>query len=235
MGENVDDMPVYGTIASQFNDPGMNSLYKVIMDKVVEKTGASLNSTFEITREMSEKIFVIPPDRTRYLSEISENNRAYDKWVNQQVGVAEKLYGLHTSIQTLSNSSIEDKDRLVKGLTEAFETEKLNFDPKNWAIIENWDEKKQAFKNPEFQFKVRDKILSIQTHTESLSHSQIPKVASPKYSSWGDILRWVLQENYPGNFRIQQVYFLSNVKEKILRVCLPAKVALKERTNVSIM
>jgi methylmalonyl-CoA mutase len=198
--KNVDDMPVYGTIASQFNDPGMNSLYKVIMDKVVEKTGAALNSTFEITREMSEKIFVIPPDRTRYLSEISENNRAYDKWVNKQVEVAEKLYGLHTSIQTISSSSLEDKDRLVKGLTEAFETEKLNFDPKNWAIIENWDEKKQAFKNPEYQFKVRDKVLSIQTHTESLSHSQIPKVASPKYSSWGDILRWVLQENYPGEF-----------------------------------
>jgi methylmalonyl-CoA mutase len=178
--KNVDDMPVYGTIASQFNDPGMNSLYKVIMDKVVEKTGAALNSTFEITREMSEKIFVIPPDRTRYLSEISENNRAYDKWVNKQVEVAEKLYGLHTSIQTISSSSLEDKDRLVKGLTEAFETEKLNFDPKNWAIIENWDEKKQAFKNPEYQFKVRDKVLSIQTHTESLSHSQIPKVASPR-------------------------------------------------------
>ncbi|MFY7944637.1 MAG: methylmalonyl-CoA mutase, partial [Crocinitomicaceae bacterium] len=168
---SVDDMPVYGTIASQFNDPGMNSLYKVIMDKIVEKTGSPLNSTFEITREMSEKIFVIPPDRTRYLSEISENNRAYDKWVNEQVSVAEKLYGLHTSIETLSNSKIEDKDRLVKGLQEAYEAEKLNFDPKNLAIIENWDEKKQAFKNPEYQFKVRDKVLSIQTHTESLSHS----------------------------------------------------------------
>jgi isobutyryl-CoA mutase len=79
--KEVDSMPVYGTIASQFNDPGMNSLYKVIMDKVVEKTGANLNSTFEITQEMSEKIFVIPPDRTRYLSEISENNRTFDKWV----------------------------------------------------------------------------------------------------------------------------------------------------------
>ena len=70
----IDDMPVHGTIASQFNDPGMNSLYKVIMDQIVEKTGSELVSTFEITREMSEKIFVIPPERTRYLSEISENN-----------------------------------------------------------------------------------------------------------------------------------------------------------------
>jgi methylmalonyl-CoA mutase len=197
---NVDDMPVYGTIASQFNDPGMNTLYKVIMDKVVEKSSAPLNSTFEITREMSEKIFVIPPDRTRYLSEISENNRSYDQWVNQQVQVANKLQGLQSSIATLTLGSIEDKDRLIKGLTEVFEQEKLNFDPKNWEIIQHWDSKKQAFKNPEFEFKVRDKVLSLKTHTESLSHSQIPKVSSPKYTSWGDILRWVLQENFPGEF-----------------------------------
>ncbi|NBP75128.1 MAG: methylmalonyl-CoA mutase, partial [Crocinitomicaceae bacterium] len=196
----VDEMPVHGTIASQFNDPGMNSLYKVIMDKVVEKTGMDLNSTFEITREMSEKIFVIPPDRTRYLSEISENNRSYDKWVNEQVLVAEKLYGLNSAIATMHNAKFEDKDRLVKSLQETFEIEKLNFDPKNWAIIQTWKDKKQLFKNPNFEFKVREKIIKIETHTESLSHSQIPKVSSPKYSSWGDILRWVLQENYPGEF-----------------------------------
>ena len=197
---SVDEMPVHGTIASQFNDPGMNSLYKVIMDKVVEKTGMDLNSTFEITREMSEKIFVIPPDRTRYLSEISENNRSYDKWVNEQVLVAEKLYGLNSAIATMQNAKFEDKDRLVKSLQETFEIEKLNFDPKNWAIIQTWKDKKQLFKNPNFEFKVREKIIKIETHTESLSHSQIPKVSSPKYSSWGDILRWVLQENYPGEF-----------------------------------
>lgn len=198
--KNVDEMPVFGTIASQFNDPGMNTLYKVIMDTLVEKTGASLKSTFEITREMSEKIFVIPPDRTRYLSEISENNRAYDLWVNQQVSVANKLQGLHTTLETLAKGNHSEKERLIQGIKEAFENEKLNFDPKNWEILQNWDLKKQAFKNPEYQFKVRDKVLSIKTHTESLSHSQIPKVAAPRYTSWGDILRWVLQENFPGEF-----------------------------------
>lgn len=198
--KSVDSMPVYGTIASQFNDPGMNSLYKVIMDKVVERTGANLHSTFEITREMSEKIFVIPPDRTRYLSEISENNRAYDKWVDDQVTVADKLYGLQSSITTLQNSALEDRDRLVKGLQEAFENEKLNFDPKNWDILQKWEEKKALYKNPVFEFKVRDKVLKLDTHSESLSHLQIPKVATPKYMAWGDILRWNLQENVPGEF-----------------------------------
>ena len=196
----VDDMPVHGTIASQFNDPGMNTLYKVIMDDIDEKTESSLVSNFQITREMSEKIFVIPPERTRYLSEISENNRFYDKWVEQQVEVAEKLQGLQSSMETIGNSELEDKDRLVKNIQEVFEKEKLNFDPKNWELIQNWDEKKQAFKDPIYEFKVRDKVLKIDTHTESLSHSKIPKVASPRYKSWGDILRWILQENFPGHF-----------------------------------
>ena len=198
--ESVDSMPVYGTIASQFNDPGMNSLYKVIMDKVVQRTGADLNSTFEITKEMSEKIFVIPPDRTRYLSEISENNRSYDKWVEEQVKVADKLYGLNSTLETLKASNLEDKDRLIKGVQEAFEIEKLNFDPKNWALIENWESKKQLYVDPEFKFKVRGKELSIKTQSESLSHLQIPKVATPKYRGWGDILKWLLQENVPGEF-----------------------------------
>ena len=196
----IDDMPVHGTIASQFNDPGMNSLYKVIMDQIVEKTGSKLVSTFEITREMSEKIFVIPPERTRYLSEISENNRAYDKWVNEQVEVAVKLQGLDSSIESLKNSDIEDKDRLIKNVQELFEKEKLNFDPKNWELLQNWKNKKKAFENPIYEFKVRDKVLKMKTHTESLSHSQIPKVASPNYRSWGDILKWILQENFPGDF-----------------------------------
>lgn len=198
--DDVDTMPVFGTIASQFNDPGMNSLYKSIMDKIVEKTGADLASNFTITDEMSEKIFVIPPDRTRYLSEISENNRSYDKWVELQVAVADRLYGLEKSMETLKASSLDDKDRLVKGLQEAFENEKLNFDPKNWEIIQKWEEKRNLYKEPEFKFMVRDKQLSIQTHSESLSHSQIPKVATPKYKGWGDILQWVLQENVPGEF-----------------------------------
>ena len=198
--KNVDEMPVFGTIASQFNDPGMNTLYKVIMDKIKEKTNAPLDSKFEITKEMSEKIFVIPPDRTRYLSEISENNRGYDKWVNKQVEVADKLYGLQKTIETLQASSMEDKDRLVKGVREAFELTKRDLDGHNWQILEAWEAKKAAYAAPEFVFKVRDKELRMATHTESLSHTQVPKVALPKFKSWGDILRWSLQENVPGEF-----------------------------------
>ncbi|GAA0742181.1 methylmalonyl-CoA mutase family protein [Gaetbulibacter jejuensis] len=220
---NQDDLPVFGTIASQFNDPGMNTLYKAIMDKVVEKTDADLNSTFEISKEMSEKIFVIPPNRTRYLSEIAENNRAYDKTANEQVEVAQKLYGIYKTIGSvagisnekeyafLDNKGINQDEilELVKSdndkafldlLIKEFDRVKMNLDPYNWEVVIGWNEKVNKYKNPVYTFKVRDKEIKIDTHTESLSHTQIPKVALPKYQAWGDILRWTLQENVPGEF-----------------------------------
>ena len=213
---HMDDMPVFGTIASQFNDPGMNTLYKRIMDKLVEKTEADLHSKMEITTAMSEKIFVIPPARVRYLSEIAENNRAYDNKVDEQVIVAQKLYGIYQTITSIINSDItltktgldndeilsqviEDKE-FVKLLLAQFEKVKMNLNPYNWEIILNWQEKVQKYKDPIYSFKVRDKEIKIQTHSESLSHTQIPKVALPKYQAWGDLLRWNLQENVPGEF-----------------------------------
>ncbi len=202
-----EDMPVYGTIASQFNDPGTNQLYKHVMDTLVTKTGANLKSSFEITREMSEKIFVIPPHRTRYLSEISETNRKYDHWVNKQAEVAQNLYALNKVTALLkSNSSPSPVERgtggevLEKGLGDEVNKLQLDLNPKNWKLIEEWPAKVQQYKAPLFKFKVRDKELAIQTHTESLSHSQIPKVVLPSYKAWGDLLKWMLQENVPGEF-----------------------------------
>src|SRR5688572_22404920 len=145
-----EDMPVFGTIASQFNDPGTNQLYKHIIDKIVEKTGADLKSSFEITREMSEKIFVIPPNRTRYMSEISENNRSYDTWVNEQAEVAEKLYAINKTISAFNDSPSGSQESInlkgdssvaslplndvVKVLQAEFDRVKLNLDPKNWKL-----------------------------------------------------------------------------------------------------
>jgi methylmalonyl-CoA mutase len=213
---NPDEMPVFGTIASQFNDPGMNTLYKSIMDKIVEKTNSDLKSTFKITREMSEKIFVIPPHRTRYLSEIAENNRKYDVTAIGQQKVAQKLYGIFKTIESISgvepilaksglevsnsnNQNQEDKV-LISLLLNQFEKIKMDLDPYNWEIILNWNNKIAKYKNPIYTFKVRDKEINIVTHTESLSHTQIPKIALPKYDAWGDLIRWNLQENVPGEF-----------------------------------
>src|SRR5690606_15927500 len=131
-----EDLPVFGTIASQFNDPGMNQLYKRVMDLLVEKTNTNLKSTFEISDEMSEKIFIIPPQRVRYLAEIAENNRAYDEWASGQAEVAQQLYSLQKSMDTIKEMELEDKDRLLKNLQASLEKVKLNLDPKNLKLIE---------------------------------------------------------------------------------------------------
>ncbi len=219
-----EDLPVFGTIASQFNDPGMNTLYRHIMDELDKKANANLNSTFEISRENSEKIFIIPPKRTRYLSEIAENNRSYDEKAASQSEVAQKLYGIYKTILTVADvtsSGVEtsyldknglddeeilkqvqndDNNDFLKLLFAEFDRVKMDLDPHNWEIIIGWDEKVNKYVQPVYSFKVRDKEIKIDTHTESLSHTQIPKVALPKYKAWGDILKWCLQENVPGEF-----------------------------------
>jgi methylmalonyl-CoA mutase len=194
--EKPENMPVFGTIASQFNDPGTNQLYKHVMDKIAEKTGVALNSTFAITREMSEKIFVIPPHRTRYLSEIAESNRSYDNWVNEQSATAQKLYALQLTAEHLKATS----SGVAKDIEAEFNKLKLDLDPKNFKLIEDWPAKSKQYREPVFKFKVRDKEIGIQTHSESLSHLQIPKVSLPKYEAWGELLKWNLQENVPGEF-----------------------------------
>ncbi|WP_205685575.1 methylmalonyl-CoA mutase family protein [Flavipsychrobacter stenotrophus] len=193
-------MPVYGTIASQFNDPGTNTMYKALMDVVATKTGAPLVSQYKISDEMSEKIYIIPPSRTRYLSEISENNRKYDKWAKDQSTVAQKLYGIHKTIEVIQASDTEDKDRLIKTLQEVYAKTELDLDPKNKILLAGWEDKKKQYTDEYYIFKVRGKELKILTHTESLSHLQIPKVAVPRFEAWGEILQWALSENFPGEF-----------------------------------
>jgi methylmalonyl-CoA mutase len=194
--EPTNSMPVYGTIASQFNDPGTNTLYTEVMRKFKERNIGNFNSSFEITDEMSEKIFVIPSKRIRYLSEIAENNRAYDKWVLEQKDIAQKLYSINTSLNLLDNSSNEIKNEL-KSIYDQLLTD---LDPKNKLLIEGWAELKEKYNEEFFKYTVRSKELSIATHTKSLSSTNIPKISLPKYEAWGDLLNWQLQENVPGEF-----------------------------------
>ncbi|RXP63285.1 methylmalonyl-CoA mutase [Lutibacter sp. HS1-25] len=217
---NVNSMPVYGTIASQFNDPGTNELYKSIIEKLNNKTSANFNSSFKSTGELSEKQYIIPPNRTRYLSEISENNRLYGAQSFQQKEIAQKLFGIFKTIESVSNvklslskfglnedsfqhtsTTLSDQSKeLLSLLFKEFSKVKMDLNPHNWNIILNWETKKQAYKNDVYSYKVRDKEINIKTHSESLSHLQIPKIALPKYEAWGDILYWNLEENVPGEF-----------------------------------
>lgn len=228
---SVDSMPVYGSIASQFNDPGTNELYQVLIKKINEKTGTHFKSTFEISDNISEKQFIIPPNRVRYLSEITENNRAYGKTAKNQKEIAQKLFGIYKTIESVSNVILTaaegsflsqigineeevlkqacQPDRQVQNdgskeflslLFKEFSRVKMDLNPYNWEVILNWEAKKQSYKNEVFTFKVRGKELNIKTHSESLSHTQIPKISLPKYEAWGDLLLWTLEENVPGEF-----------------------------------
>ena len=197
----IDDMPVFGTMASQFNDPGTNRLFAAIVDALRAKTGsAQWQLAPEVAKEPGEKMFVIPPHRTRYLSEISEGIRAYNAWVDHQAEVADALYSLQTAERELRASKLDDRDRLAKGIQEAFEWRKRDLDPHNWALIEGWDALRQRYKADEYVYQVRGNDIKVPTHTKSLSNQDIPKVVTPSYRSWGDILRWQLQENVPGQF-----------------------------------
>ena len=191
---DLESMPVYGTIASQFNDPGTNSLYKAIIEMLNTKASAGFESSFTITGEMSEKIFIIPPKSTRYLSEISESHRIHREQISAQIEVADKLYALQRSIETLEDQELKDE------LQGSYDRIKKDLDPHNWEKLQHWEQTVKRYKDPVYTFQVRGKNIDIKTHTESLSHTQIPKVALPKYRSWGDILRWLLLENVPGEY-----------------------------------
>ena len=194
-----EDLPVFPTIASQFNDPGVNDFYHAIINKVNEVSANNFITSIKLSNEVSEKIFIIPPKRNRYLSEISDTVRSYNKWSVSQSEIAQKLYAINESINILKNNA-EENIESIKVLQNAFDKIKLGLTGENGKILEEWERKIKQYKQSEFIFKVRDKELRIETHTESLSHQQIPKISLPRYKGWGDILLWNLKENVPGEF-----------------------------------
>ncbi|MDX1683894.1 MAG: methylmalonyl-CoA mutase family protein [Saprospiraceae bacterium] len=191
---DMDELPVFGTIASQFNDPGTNKLYRKILEVVNERTGVKFASELPETHEESEKIYIIPPKRTRYLSEIVENNRRYDERVKEQSDLVSHLYALKTSLEVVkddeASSAIEQE---IESLTKKIDGEWLE-------AVENWDDTVKLYQKDEFVYLVRGKEIRVPTYTTSLSHSKIPKIVLPKFRDRGDILNWLGQENLPGRF-----------------------------------
>ncbi|GAB4278492.1 MAG: methylmalonyl-CoA mutase family protein [Marinilabiliales bacterium] len=217
--EDLEKLPVYGTIASQYNDPGINELYRALLRITNEKCNTRFNTKMQPQKEMSEKLNIIPPARVRYLSEISETIRNYNKWTDEQALVAQRLFSLKETITQLEESDNnevidpnikekstfieyypENKDDLLKELKRIYSELENKLTDENKKIIEGWQEKIQRYKNDEYVYKVRDKEIRVKTFTESLSHTRIPKISMPKYKDWGDILKWNLQENVPGEF-----------------------------------
>ena len=203
-------MPVYGTTASQFNDIGVNDLYKALISKIHEKTGVALKTHLTDDKVSSGKIYIIPPSRTRYLAEIAETIRNYNQWSEDQAAIAQSLYAINKTIEAILNSPENQQDENSPGTANRtgtmlelhllYENTAKKLDPVNQEILDGWLDKVRSYKDDTYTYKVRGKDIHVETHTESLSHLRIPKISLPKYSAWGDILKWNLKENVPGQF-----------------------------------
>jgi len=198
--ELTNTMPVHGTIASQFNDPGTNQLYRKLMTIIQDKTNTNLQSSFDSSEELSEKLHIIPPKRTRYLAEIAESNRAYDEWVSEQSAQAQKMQSINETMSLIEELSKDGPDTVTASLQKLLEATELKLDRENSKLLDEWDAEIQQYKEDIFVYKVRDKEIKVETHSKSLSNQSIPKISVPKYKGWSDRLTWKLQENYPGQF-----------------------------------
>jgi len=176
---DTNEMPVFGTLASS---------------TINAKTEADFTVPEPKSEVESAKNNIIPPKRVRYLSEIADGNRDYDKWVTQQSDLAQKLYGLQLTINDIDDSTLK------KQLQQKYDQGWMDLDKDVRAALEGWEKKLADYQGEEYIFKVRDKEIRIKTHTESLSKLKIPKVSLPRFKAWGDITQWVFQENVPGEF-----------------------------------
>ncbi|WP_432712281.1 methylmalonyl-CoA mutase family protein, partial [Pedobacter sp.] len=199
-----ESIPVYGTMASQFNDPGMNNLFISLMDKVKEKTGVDFNAQLKLTALQSEKVYIIPPDRIRYLAEIAEASQTYNEWVNTQTAIARKLYQLQGVIKLAAEESLHKivpvEASTLTALQEIYNHLEELQDGHCKRLLREWPATKAKYLAENFIYKVRDKEIKQPLFYESLSKLKIPKVSLPRYEDWGDILRWLLTENVPGEF-----------------------------------
>ncbi|TMI64979.1 MAG: methylmalonyl-CoA mutase [Bacteroidetes bacterium] len=190
------ELPIVGTMASKFNDDGVNQLFELMLKKIENKTNTAFGEYhFAETAKVSQAI--IPSSRVRYLSEISENNRGYDQLVTDQAAIASKLYQFNGAKETLKEKADAS---LLKTIDEqiAFYTDQLT--PVSRKLITNWNEKIKEYQKDYYEYTVRDKVIKLEMFSKSLSGTRIPKVVLPKYKDWGDILKWQAQENVPGHF-----------------------------------
>ncbi len=196
--KELDEMPVYGTIASQFNDPGTNALFAALVNKINEKAGTDWTTSFSTNAVVEKQNVIIPNDRRYYLREISETVRGYHKLAAEQSDLARRLFQLAGTIEAVKESG--SYSEVLSSLQVLKEEVEKKLTPESKHIIENWEALKEKYSADQFVTKIRDKEIVTELRTKSLSGLSIPKVALPKYKDYGEILRWVYLENVPGSF-----------------------------------
>ncbi len=195
-----EELPIIGTIAAQFNDAGVNELFERLMEKVAEKCGVKFSGDIAHhahTKDTFSQSTIIPPKRVRYLAEIAETISAYDTWVEEQSKIATQLYQLKGTLALIKDKLGEEEEFKVLSIGGDLETA---LHPTCKKLVENWPEVVERYKKEFYEFKVRDKIIKQPLTYKSLSGTVLSKVILPKYKDWGDILKWQLQENVPGEF-----------------------------------
>ncbi|OQP51148.1 methylmalonyl-CoA mutase [Niastella yeongjuensis] len=193
-----EELPVIGTIAAQFNDTGINELFEKLMVTINTKTGTTFGpiDVHAHLKDTTTKSQIIPPKRVRYLSEIADTNRGYDVWVKEQAVLATQLYQVNGTLNTVNSLSAAVKEELTT-IKKKLE-EQLH--PECKKLVAQWPALVTKYKADFFEYQVRDKVIKQSMTTKSLSGTRIPKVVLPKYNDWGDILKWQLQENIPGEY-----------------------------------
>lgn len=192
--QDKDKFPVFGTIASQFNDAGTNALFAALIDKLNEAYGWNEKIGFERNIISEKQNSIITNERRHYLREIASHIRSYHKKTEEQSSIARKLYQLEGA-----RGLLEDENA-AQLLDQTIEQYRASIDSHALELIETWDSLKKNYSGNTMTFTVRDKEIVMDITTESLSGTKIPKVALPKFNDWGDRLTWLMKENVPGFF-----------------------------------
>jgi len=198
-----EEMPVYGTIASKFNDDGVTALYHGILDAVAAKTGVKLDSTLASpkTRFSTSKTIVIPPKRTRYLSEIADTVRVYHLRTKEQSELLRNKWHL-TETEKMIRESCRKKNgaALLERLKKTIAQSDVDLDPESTALIDEWENIKSEYKGEDLIYHVRGREIRVPLFTTSLSNVKIPRISLPEFKDPGEVYRWMREENIPGRF-----------------------------------
>ncbi|WP_226527921.1 fused isobutyryl-CoA mutase/GTPase IcmF [Metabacillus niabensis] len=194
----IDDMPIFGTIASQFNDLGTNTLFAKILELINEKSGLNWQSTLPVIKEVEKQNVIIPPERRYYLREISETVRNYHHHAEKQADLATKLFQVKGTIEALADH--EKNEEVVTSLRALQRKLEQQLTPQSKELLANWSDLRDKYAQAEFTTVIRNKEMATKLRTTSLSGLSIPKVSLPTYKNDGDILTWLYKENVPGAF-----------------------------------
>ncbi len=196
-----DAMPVFGTMASRFNDDGVTAFYQALLPRLASLGLKTTESRLPqvATRHSTHQVPIVPGSRVRYLAEIADAVRGYKKSARAQAALARQIQQLNESARMLIEAN-PDKTNAVQALGELAAKRLQQLDMANQQLLAQWPDMQRAYAGDEYVVKIRDKEIRTQLTTTSLSGTKVRKVALPTFEDHGEILKWLLLDNVPGSF-----------------------------------